>query len=80
MFAMMLSPSIVRFISHYFWYIVARSKENSNRKENVIMGFVDISMSEKVWEVLYASTMLSGQEREEALRKLNIPTDPRPAA
>ena len=44
------------------------------------MGFVDISMSEKVWEVLYASTMLQGQEREEALRRLNIPTEPRPAA
>ncbi len=44
------------------------------------MGFVDISMSEKVWEVLYASTMLTGEERETALRRLNIPTDPRPAA
>lgn len=44
------------------------------------MGFVDISMSEKVWEVLYASTMLTGEEREAALRRLNIPTDPRPAA
>lgn len=43
------------------------------------MGFADISVSDKVWEVLYASTMLQGREREEALRRLNIP-DPRPAA
>ena len=67
-------------MSHSFLYTGVRTKENSSRKERMNMGFVDISMSEKVWEVLYASTMLTGEEREAALRRLNIPTDPLPAA
>ncbi len=36
------------------------------------MGFVDISKNEKFWEVIYASIMLEGEEREEALRKLQV--------
>ncbi len=40
------------------------------------MGFVDISNSEKVWEVIYASVCLEGEERKEALRRLQIPTEP----
>ena len=44
------------------------------------MNFADISVSEKVWEVLYASTVLQGKEREDALRRLNVFVDPRPAA
>ncbi len=43
------------------------------------MGFVDISMNDKVWEVLYASVMLQGEEREEALRRLQV-ADPSSAA
>ena len=34
------------------------------------MGWVDISRSAQVWEVLYASVFLEGAEREEALRRL----------
>ena len=40
------------------------------------MGCVDISMSEKVWEVLYASIFLEGEEKEEALRRLQVPAAP----
>jgi len=40
------------------------------------MGFVDISQSAKVWEVIYASTMLQGAQREEALRRLQVPAEP----
>ena len=37
------------------------------------MGFVDISVSEKMWEVLYASACLTGEERERVLRELGVP-------
>ena len=40
------------------------------------MGCVDISVSDKVWEVLYASIFLEGEEKEEALRRLQVPTAP----
>lgn len=32
------------------------------------MGCVEISNSDRVWEILYASVFLEGKEREEALR------------
>lgn len=37
------------------------------------MGCVEISTSNKVWEVLYASVFLQGEEREKALRRLQVP-------
>lgn len=40
------------------------------------MGFAEISYNHKVWEVLYASVCLQGEEREEALRRLQIPAEP----
>lgn len=44
------------------------------------MGWADISVSEKVWEVLYASVVLEGEEREAALRRLGVPTEPQRCA
>ena len=44
------------------------------------MAFADISANEKVWEVIYASIFLEGKEREEALRRLQVPTQPLPNA
>lgn len=40
------------------------------------MGFAEISYNNKVWEVLYASVCLEGAQREEALRRLGVPTEP----
>lgn len=44
------------------------------------MAFADISASAKVWEVIYASVCLEGKEREEALRRLQVPSQPLPNA
>ena len=44
------------------------------------MKYASISNSEKFWEVIYASIMLEGEEREEALRRLQVPANPIPAA
>ena len=44
------------------------------------MKFASISNSEKCWEVIYASVCLEGEEREEALRRLQVPAEPMPAA
>ena len=40
------------------------------------MKFAAISNSEMFWKVIYASTMLEGEEREEALNRLQVPTGP----
>lgn len=40
------------------------------------MKYNAISSSEKFWEVIYASIMLEGEEREEALRRLQVPANP----
>ena len=40
------------------------------------MRFADISYSTKVWEVIYASVCLEGEEREAALRQLGVPPQP----
>ena len=40
------------------------------------MKYASISSSEKFWEVIYASIMLEGEEREEALRRLQVPANP----
>ena len=40
------------------------------------MGCVDISVNAQVWEVLYVSVFLEGEEREAALRRLRIFTEP----
>ena len=40
------------------------------------MKYNAISNSEKFWEVIYASIMLEGQEREEALKRLQVPANP----
>ena len=40
------------------------------------MGFAEISYNHKVWEVLYASVFLEGEERERALRRLEVPCRP----
>ena len=40
------------------------------------MGCVDISVNPQVWEVLYASVFLEGDEREAALHRLNILSEP----
>lgn len=36
------------------------------------MGCVDISINDRVWEVLYASIFLEGTERQQALAKLGV--------
>lgn len=36
------------------------------------MGYMEISQNAKVWEVIYASIFLEGEEREEALRRLQV--------
>lgn len=36
------------------------------------MGCVDISVDNRVWEVLYASIFLEGEERERALANLGV--------
>ena len=43
------------------------------------MKFAAISNSEKFWEVIYASIMLEGEEREEALNRLQVPANPNAA-
>ena len=40
------------------------------------MQFAAISNSEKFWEVIYASIMLEGEEREKALNSLQVPANP----
>ena len=40
------------------------------------MKYAAISNSEKFWEVIYASTMLEGKEREDALKRLQVPANP----
>ena len=45
------------------------SKEDTNMKYNAI------SNSEKFWEVIYASIMLTGEEREKALESLQVPAN-----
>ena len=44
------------------------------------MKYAAISNSEKFWEVIYASIMLEGKEREDALNRLQVPANPMPAA
>ena len=44
------------------------------------MKFASISASEKFWEVIHASITLTGEEREEALKRLQVPVSPMPAA
>lgn len=44
------------------------------------MKFAAISSSEKFWEVIRISTTLTGVEREEALKRLQVPANPMPAA
>lgn len=36
------------------------------------MGCVEISNNDRVWEILYASVFLEGQEREEVLRRYGV--------
>lgn len=43
------------------------------------MKFAAISSSEKFWEVMRAC-LLEGEEREEALKRLQVPANPMPAA
>lgn len=43
------------------------------------MKFAAISSSEKFWEVMHAC-LLEGKEREEALKRLQVPANPMPAA
>jgi hypothetical protein len=45
-------------------------------KEDVCMNSFQITRSEKVWEVLYASVMLEGEQREAVLRELLGETPP----
>ena len=40
------------------------------------MQYNAISNSEKFWEIIYASVMLEGKEREEALQRLQVPANP----
>ena len=40
------------------------------------MNFAAISASEKFWEIIYASVMLEGEEREQALNRLQVPANP----
>ena len=40
------------------------------------MKFAAISASEKVWEVIFASACLEGEEREQALRRLQVLPEP----
>ena len=51
-------------------YRVADSK-----KEEKGMKYASISNSEKFWEVIYASIMLTGEEREKALERLQVPAN-----
>lgn len=44
------------------------------------MKYASISNSEKFWEVIHASITLKGAEREEALKRLQVPAGPLPAA
>ena len=44
------------------------------------MKYAAISNSEKFWEVIYASIMLEGKEREDALNRLQVPAHPSAAA
>lgn len=44
------------------------------------MKYASISSSEKFWEVIYASIMLEGKEREDALNRLQVPANPNTAA
>ena len=44
------------------------------------MKYNAISNSEKFWEVIYASIMLEGEEREEALKRLQVPANPAASA
>ena len=45
-------------------------------KEELSMKYNAISNSEKFWEIIYASVMLEGKEREEALQRLQVPANP----
>ena len=49
-------------------------------KEEKGMKYASISNSEKFWEVIYASIMLEGKEREDALNSLQVPANPSAAA
>ena len=44
------------------------------------MKYASISNSEKFWEVIYASIMLEGKEREDALNRLQVPANQSAAA
>ena len=46
----------------------------------IIMKYASISNSEKFWEVIHASITLKGEARDEALKRLQVPVDPLPAA
>ena len=52
----------------------------NNHKEEKGMKYASISNSEKFWEVIYASIMLEGKEREDALNRLQVPANPSAAA
>ena len=44
------------------------------------MSFASISNSEKFWEIIHISITLTGEERDKALERLQVPAIPRPAA
>ena len=58
-----------------------RGKPHRNQhKEGLIMSFASISNSEKFWEIIHISITLTGEERDKALERLQVPANPRPAA
>ncbi len=36
------------------------------------MGFAEISTNDRVWEIIYASVFLEGEEREKELKRLGV--------
>ena len=52
----------------------------NDHKEEKGMKYASISNSEKFWEVIYASIMLEGKEREDALHRLQVPANSECAA
>ena len=50
--------------------------EYTIQTEGSIVKFASISSSEKFWEIIYASVCLEGAEREEALKRLQVPANP----
>lgn len=65
------------YCTEYIVYYTHRKGTNPViSKEELSMKYNAISNSEKFWEVIYASIMLEGEEREEALRRLQVPANP----